>query len=72
MGDVVDISRRSLIGKHVKVCRHGECLWLEVKSTRPNGNLVAAVDNHPVAWPERIGDAVELQPDEIVRVYGDE
>ena len=61
--------QRSLVGRIVKVCRHAECLWLQVKSVRPSGNLVAQIDNHPQNWPESYGDAVEIQPDEIVRVW---
>lgn len=62
-------AQRSIVGRHVKVCRHGECLWLEIKSVRPNGSMVALVDNNPVEWPEKRGDPVEIHPDEIVKVW---
>ena len=60
-----------LVGKHVKVSRHGERIWLKVKSVRPNGNLVALVDNHPIEWPERYGDHVEIDREEAIEVWED-
>ncbi len=62
-------AQRGLVGDIVKVCRHGECLWLKVKSVRPSGTMVALIDNHPVEWPEGFGDAVEIKPEEIVTVW---
>lgn len=57
----------SLRGRHVKVCRHGECVWLIVRSVRPDGNMVAVVDNVPLMWPQSRGEPVEIRPDEVVR-----
>lgn len=64
-------AQRNLVGETVKVCRHGECLWLKVKSVRPSGTMVALLDNHPVEWPEKHGDPVEIRPDEIVMIWPD-
>jgi len=63
------VKQRTLVGDIVKVCRSGECLWLRVKHVRPSGKMVALVDNHPVEWPERLGDPVEIDANEIVAVW---
>jgi len=62
-------AQRSLVGGIVKVCRHGECLWLRVKHVRPSGMMVAIVDNHPREWPEKYGDPVEIKPEEIIMTW---
>ncbi|HDZ37297.1 MAG TPA: hypothetical protein ENH62_03250 [Marinobacter sp.] len=71
MKDVIKFPSKSsyYVGKTVKVVRHGESLWLEVKSARPDGKLVAVLANSPLFWPESLGDAVEISPDEILREY---
>ena len=73
MSDVAEFPSKSaaLVGRHVKVVRHGERLWLKVKSARPNGKMVAIVDNHPLAWPESYGDHVEIDRNEIMEIWDD-
>lgn len=61
--------RAALVGKHVKVIRHGERIWLRVKSVRPNGNMAAIVDSYPIEWPEGYGDHVEIDREETIEIW---
>lgn len=60
------------VGKTVKVSRHGEAIWLHVKSARPGNTMVAQIDNNPICWPYNLGDAVDISPDEVIGVYAEE
>ena len=64
MGDLVTIGPP--IGSFINVSRHGERLWLRVKSIRPKNRIVAVIANQPVIWPHSIGDAVEISYDEVL------